>query len=182
MWCDKDFTLHNNFCYRYYGAEMRKPYHYAQKLCLRSQSSLLSLHSAQEESFVATLAGDHSEFWISLNDEDGPADTHREGYFKWGWEEVEFNVANDSYCHWKPGQPKNKHHLDCVKVDMQGWAMAPGGCAAAKLPVICKKKGMFSCRHSNLLTNNETDVIHSYNRHFCGWYSNMTLIPLQRVQ
>ena len=140
MECGNYFVLHDNFCYRYFGFDVRKPYHSAQKLCSRYQASLVSLHSSQEEQFVVALALNQSSFWIGLNDEDGPGLQHREGYFKWSSGEEEF-IDHLSYCHWKSGEPDNKRHLDCVQVDEQGWAMAPGGCAAARLPFICKKRG-----------------------------------------
>lgn len=140
MECSNHFILHGNFCYRYFGSGIRKAYHAAQKLCTRHQSSLVSLHSSGEEAFVVALAVNRSGeagFWIGLNDEDGPGQAHREGYFKWSLGEE----AVSSYCHWKPGEPNNKRHLDCVKVEVQGWAMAPGGCATAKLPFVCKRRG-----------------------------------------
>lgn len=150
--CAQGFVLHDNFCYRYFGAEVRRPFHQAQKLCSRLTSSLVSLHSQQEEQFVVGLVLNHAAFWIGLNDEDGPGQNHKEGYFKWssGINEKEFVVDGGcSYCHWKSGEPHNKHHLDCVKVDVDGsgWAMAPGGCAATTLPFVCKKRGMYMILH-----------------------------------
>lgn len=142
MGCGNQFILHDNFCYRYFGSAVRKPYHSAQKQCLRYQSFLVSLHSSREEEFVSSLASNQSGFWIGLNDEDGPGLLHKEGYFKWSLGEVVLDTADPlSYCRWKPGEPDNKRHLDCVKADTDGWAMAPGGCAATRLPFICKKKG-----------------------------------------
>lgn len=96
----------------------------------------MSLHSLQEEHFVLNLAHNHTGFWIGLNDEDGPSAEHREGSFKWTSGE-----EPSSYCRWKPGEPNNKRHLDCVKADVEGWAMAPGGCATSRLPFVCKKTG-----------------------------------------
>ena len=91
---------------------------------------------------MVSLAVNQSGFWIGLNDEDGPGDVHTEGYFKWSLGEELFDVTDPlSYCHWKPGEPANRRHLDCVKVDADGWSMAPGGCAATRLPFVCKKKG-----------------------------------------
>lgn len=102
----------------------------------------MSLHSSREEDFVVSLAVNQSGFWIGLNDEDGPGVVHTEGYFKWSLGDGQFDVTDPlSYCRWKPGEPANKRHLDCVKVDAAGWSMAPGGCAATRLPFICKKKG-----------------------------------------
>lgn len=142
MGCSKHFVLHDSFCYRYFGPDVRKPYHSAQKQCWRYQSSLVSLHSSREEGFVAALAMNQSGYWIGLNDEDGPGLEHREGHFKWSLGEELFNATDPlSYCRWKPGEPQNKRHLDCVKVEVEGWAMAPGGCAATRLPFICKRKG-----------------------------------------
>lgn len=86
------------------------------------------------------LTQNQSAFWIGLNDEDGPKQTHKEGYFKWSTGEEDFHVPS-SYCRWKQGEPANRRHLDCVKVDVDGWAMAPGGCAASKLSFVCKKEG-----------------------------------------
>ncbi len=146
LWCSNQFVLHGGFCYRYFGVEVRKAFHHAQKLCSRYSSSLVSLHSVQEEHFVLALGLNHSSatadtgFWIGLNDQDGPDHVHREGYFKWSEGEEEF-LAPSSYCRWKPGQPDNKRHLDCVKVDSVGWSMATGGCAASRLPFVCKKRG-----------------------------------------
>lgn len=139
MGCGNHFVLHDNFCYRYFGLDVRKPYHSAQKLCSRYHSSLVSLHNPQEETFVVGLAVNQSGFWIGLNDEDGPGQLHKEGHFKWSFGEEEFAEAL-SYCRWKSGEPDNKQHLDCVKVDVEGWAMAPGGCAVSRLPFVCKKK------------------------------------------
>ena len=138
--CSEHFSLHNGFCYRYFGPEVRKAFHHAQKQCLRYQSVLVSVHSEEEEQFVMSLTQNNSGFWISLNDEDGPGHMHKEGVFKWGLGEEEFHKYS-SYCRWKDGEPANKRHLDCVKVDSEGWAMAAGGCAASKLPFVCKKKG-----------------------------------------
>lgn len=142
MECSNQFILHDSFCYRYFGSAVRKPYHSAQKQCWRYQSLLVSLHSSREEEFVSTLAMNQSGYWIGLNDEDGPRQVHREGYFKWSLGDEVFDATDpQSYCRWKPGEPDNRKHLDCVKADAEGWAMAPGGCAATRLPFICKKKG-----------------------------------------
>ena len=138
MKCSSEFVLHNSYCYRYFGFGMRKPFHHAQKLCSRYESSLVSLHSWQEEHFVVRLALNVSGFWIGLNDEDDPGGTDKEGLFKWSSGEL----FEPSYCRWKPGEPQNKKHLDCVKVDKYGWAMAPGGCGSSRLPFVCKKKGI----------------------------------------
>lgn len=93
----------------------------------------------EEEQFVMGLATNQSAFWIGLNDEAGPGQTHKEGHFRWSSGE-KFNNPS-SYCRWKKGEPINRRHLDCVKVDSEGWALAPGGCAATKLPFVCKKRG-----------------------------------------
>lgn len=139
--CSNQFILHGSFCYRYFGSAVRKPYHSAQKQCWRYQSTLVSLHSSREEDFVVSLAVNQSGFWIGLNDEDGPGVVHTEGYFKWSLGDEQFDATDPlSYCRWKPGEPANKRHLDCVKVDGAGWSMAPGGCAATRLPFVCKKK------------------------------------------
>ena len=155
LWCSNHFVLHGAFCYRYFGVEVRKPFHHAEKLCSRYESSLVSLHNLGEEQFVlelglnATTAA-ASGFWIGLNDQDGPGHAHGEGYFKWSGEEEIFTAS--SYCRWKTGQPDNKQHLDCVKVDGEGWSMAVGGCAASRLPFVCKKRGEWvvdPCYHGN---------------------------------
>jgi hypothetical protein len=102
---------------------------------------------------VTSLAVNQSGYWIGLNDEEGPLEMHTEGYFKWSMGEELFDLADHSasYSRWKLGQPANKRHLDCVKVDHVGWSMAPGGCAATRLPFVCKKKGEYfcSCAHGN---------------------------------
>lgn len=86
------------------------------------------------------LANSSTAFWIGLNDEDGPLSHHKEGTFKWTSGD-EFSM-NSSYHNWRQGEPNNKMHLDCIKVDGQGWAIAEGGCGAARLPFVCKKHGM----------------------------------------
>lgn len=141
--CSKDFVIHKKHCYRYFGLKQQKPFHHAQKLCSRHKSSLLSVLSLEEEEFVSGLAElNVSSIWLGLNDEDGPQAHHKEGHFKWSSGEA--FVQGElfaSYCNWKFGEPENKRHLDCVKMDAKGWSMAPGGCAATKLPFICKKEG-----------------------------------------
>ena len=147
LWCSNQFVLHGGYCYRYFGVDARKAFHHAEKLCSRYGSTLVSLHSLQEEQFVLGLGLNNSSleslpgtgFWIGLNDQDGPGQVHKEGYFKWsGGEEF---LPPSSYCRWKPGQPDNRRHLDCVKVEEGGWSMAAGGCAASRLPFVCKKRG-----------------------------------------
>lgn len=99
----------------------------------------MSLLSHGEEEFVVQLTANNTAFWIGLNDEEGPKTRHTEGVFKWtSGEEHDSQVQ---YQHWKPGEPNNRRHLDCVKADGEGWAMATGGCAASKLPFVCKKRG-----------------------------------------
>lgn len=138
--CSEDFVLHNNFCYQYFGHSHR-PFHHAEKFCSHHKSSLVSIHSLQEEEFVVQLAENNTSFWIGLNDEDGPASYHEEGVFKW----TDGNVLTDTvFQNWRLGEPNNRRHLDCVKTSYKGWAMAQGGCAASRLPFVCKKQGMLS--------------------------------------
>ena len=138
--CSEDFVLHNNFCYQYFGHSHR-PFHHAEKFCSHHKSSLVSIHSSQEEEFVVQLAENNTSFWIGLNDEDGPASYHEEGVFKW----TDGNVLTDTvFQNWRSGEPNNRRHLDCVKTSCKGWAMAQGGCAASRLPFVCKKQGMLS--------------------------------------
>lgn len=85
------------------------------------------------------LTDNNTAFWIGLNDEDGPATFHKEGIFKWTDGSSFSNLV--SYHRWKPGEPINRNHLDCVKVDKVGWAMAPGGCSGSRLPFVCKRHG-----------------------------------------
>lgn len=140
--CSGEFVLYHNFCYRYFG-HTHRPFHHAEKLCTRYRSSLVSIQSPHEEEFVVQLAENNTSFWIGLNDEDGPASHHKEGVFKW----TDGNSLTDavSYQNWSPGEPDNRRHLDCVKASHKGWAMAQGGCAASRLPFVCKKQGML-CR------------------------------------
>ena len=96
----------------------------------------MTVHSASEEQFIFTLTEANSSFWIGLNDHDGPGREHREGVFKWG-----VGGEVEGYANWQSGEPDNKPHLDCVRADPSGWAMASGGCASTKLPFVCKKIG-----------------------------------------
>ena len=131
--------LYGTSCYRYFGHETKKAFHYAQKLCWRHQSSLVSILTSEEETFVVQLAENNTSFWIGLDDLDGPELKHKEGIFKWSTgESIE---DTESYVNWQWGEPNNRQHLDCVKADFSGWAMASGGCASTKLPFICKKRG-----------------------------------------
>ena len=99
---------------------------------------MVSLLSHNEEEFVVQLAANNTAFWIGLNDDEGPETGHTEGVFKWTSGE---EYSEMKYQKWKTGEPNNRKHLDCVKADATGWAMATGGCAASKLPYVCKKKG-----------------------------------------
>lgn len=129
--------MHNTNCYRYFGYDLKRPFHPAQKICSRFYSSLVSLHTVEEELFVVQMTDNNTAFWIGLNDEDEDNSLRREGTFQWlSGEEM------TSYHNWKAGEPTNRQHLDCVKVDHVGWSMAKGGCAASKLPFVCKKRGM----------------------------------------
>ena len=102
----------------------------------------MSLHSLQEELYITELTNlNHSSIWLGLNDEDGSEAAHREGIFKWSSGEKFEPELSSTYCNWKIGEPENKRHLDCVKMDMDGWAMAPGGCGASRMSFVCKKKG-----------------------------------------
>lgn len=139
--CTSEFTLHDGHCYRYFGAESRRAFYHAEKQCAHFHSTLVSLLSQHEEEFVVQLAANNTAFWIGLNDEDGPGSTHMEGVFKWTSGEEHSRSARNIYENWKSGEPNNRRHLDCVKADASGWAMATGGCAASKLPFVCKKKG-----------------------------------------
>ena len=138
--CTSDFTLHKTHCYRYFGSESRRAFYHAEKQCTHFHSTLVSLLSQDEEEFVVQLAANNTAFWIGLNDEEGPGSSHTEGVFKWTSGE-EHSSALNNYENWKTGEPNNRRHLDCVKADAFGWAMATGGCASSKLPFVCKKKG-----------------------------------------
>ncbi len=135
--CGKHFSLRGSSCYRYFGQGWG--FHQARKLCARHKASLVSLIAAEEEKFVVQLAENNTSFWIGLNDEDGPTFFHKEGVFKWSDGQPFGEVG--SYQNWKYGEPNNRKHLDCVKVDYAGWAMALGGCGGTKLPFVCQKRG-----------------------------------------
>ena len=101
--------------------------------------------SSEEEEFVTGLVPlNGSSIWLGLNDEDGSQPHHKEGNFRWSSGEVFELGSSATYCNWKIGEPENRRHLDCVKMDAEGWSMAPGGCGATKLPFVCKKKGVFN--------------------------------------
>lgn len=136
--CTSDFTLHESHCYRYFGMDSRRAFYHAEKQCTHFRSSLVSLLSREEEEFVVQLVDNNTAFWIGLNDEEGPDSRHTEGVFKWTSGE-EHSI--DVYRNWRKGEPNNRRHLDCVKADSSGWAMATGGCASSKLPFVCKKRG-----------------------------------------
>ena len=136
--CNSDFALHKAHCYRYFGTESRRAFYHAEKQCAHFHSTLVSLLSQEEEEFVVELATNSTAFWIGLNDEEGPGFSHTEGVFKWTSGEEH---SEEHYQNWKTGEPHNRRHLDCVKADASGWAMATGGCASSKLPFVCKKKG-----------------------------------------
>ena len=131
--------LFETFCYRYLGPEAKRPFHHAEKYCGRYRASLASIHSHSEKEFVVQLAENNTAFWIGLNDEDGPEVYHKEGVFKWS--DGDAFAEATSYQDWSFGEPNNRRHLDCVKADVRGWAMAQGGCAASRLSFICKKQG-----------------------------------------
>lgn len=136
--CINNFVLFDTFCYRFLGPEAKRPFHHAEKYCGRYHASLLSIHSDSEKEFVVQLAENNTAFWIGLNDEDGPELYHKEGVFK--WTDGNAFAEASSYQDWRPGEPSNRRHLDCVKADHRGWAMAQGGCAASRLPFVCKKQ------------------------------------------
>ena len=133
--CSNQFILYNLNCYRYFGSTSKRAYFHAQKQCHRHHSSLVTIHSHNEEQFIISLAETNTSFWIGLNDHDGPGTGHKEGVFKWG------AGGTMEYFNWRIGEPENKQHLDCVKADSVGWAMATGGCASTKLSFVCKKIG-----------------------------------------
>jgi len=140
--CSSEFVIHKKHCYRFFGKDLQKVFHQAQKFCSRHQSSLLSVLSGEEEEFVSGLVSlNESSIWLGLNDEEGSQPHHKEGNFRWSSGETFDLGSSTTYCNWKIGEPENKRHLDCVKMDADGWSMAPGGCGATKLSFVCKKKG-----------------------------------------
>ena len=113
----------------------------------------MSIQSSAEHDFVAQLTQYNVSFWIGLNDADGPAEYHREGFFKW----TDGNpfVEEHSYSRWKDGEPSNHKHLDCIRSDAEGWSVARGGCASTKLPYVCEMNGTYvrtSLKYNDIIT------------------------------
>lgn len=121
------------------GTMIKRSFHHAEKTCLQDCSNLVSILSMKEQEFVVQLSENCTAFWIGLNDEDYPGKRHGEGVFRWT-SGNRFNKSQ-SYQLWKPGEPNNHNHIDCVKSDTKGWSMVQGGCGVTKLSYVCKKKG-----------------------------------------
>lgn len=140
--CPAGFSLYNSSCYKLFGKTTRQTFYHAVKGCFSRHASLVSIHSAEEQEFVVQLAGNITAFWIGLND-------HKEQEEKWStntvfkWTTGQVLNSSLSYHKWKPGEPINHKHKDCVKSDSIGWSVAQGGCGACKLPYVCKKQGNF---------------------------------------
>ena len=133
--CPSGFSLHNSFCYKFFGTRTRQTFYHALKRCSADHATLVSVHSAEEQDFVIQLTGNTTAFWLGLKDFVEQVD----GVFEWTTGEIFDHSV--SYHKWKPGEPVNHKHTDCVKCDYYGWSVAQGGCGACKLPYICKKQG-----------------------------------------
>ena len=129
--CAENFTQRNNYCYRYF--ERHKAFYPAQQHCKSHAAYLVTIYSQYEQQFLHNLSGGVAH-WIALNDAEGPGGHHVEGIFKW-----DNDYEPISYQNWQKGEPNNKNHLDCVASNEMGWFMVISGCAAAKLPYICKQ-------------------------------------------
>ncbi|KAM4676597.1 hepatic lectin-like isoform 2-T2 [Discoglossus pictus] len=100
--CEGDWKMFNGSCYHFSVTKLT--WVRARGLCLRSNSDLVVINSAEEQSFIAqTAGGDHH--WIGLSD------LNDEGIWKW----VDGTDYENSYKYWKKGEPNDyDHNEDCA--------------------------------------------------------------------
>lgn len=138
--CPVGFSLHNSSCYKFFGTKTRQTFYHALKRCSSHHASLVTIHSAEEQDFVVQLTENMTAFWIGLNDFiKHESKQPRNPVFKWTTGQI-LNHTH-SFHNWKPGEPVDHKHVDCVKCDYTGWSVAQGGCGSCKLPYICQKQG-----------------------------------------
>ncbi|XP_037071056.1 CD209 antigen-like protein E [Pollicipes pollicipes] len=101
--CPSGWTSWGTDCYRLFTRKVF--YHDAMVSCanaVSATSTLVSIHSADEQAFLQTFASGHEYAWIGFND------LAQEGQFRW----TDASVVN--YTNWAPHQPDNLNDSDCV--------------------------------------------------------------------
>ena len=102
--CPIGWTPFQNSCYRllyhkvYYFDAMTS----CAELIPGMQTTLASIHSAEENAFVMTLVRGYDYVWIGFND------ITNENSFQWT------DGSSVVYTNWAPGQPDNLNDSDCV--------------------------------------------------------------------
>ena len=167
-----DFVLHGRHCYWYSSETAKCSFQQAQTACSRLASSIASILTREEESFVLRMIKENTSVWIGLHDQQDS----KASLFRWvDGERFQVDGGNlsspSSYQRWREGEPSIHRHLDCVKMDWRGWMVSPGGCGAARLPFVCKRSGSYK----NTLTIAASILAFCLFVLFCVWVAELEL-------
>ena len=123
--CDSSWTQYGSHCYRFYQEQLT--WSDAKARCEREGGDLTSIHSAEENQFLATIS-QNAYTWIGGNDLD------TEGTFVWS------DGSAWDFTQWEAGEPNNSGDQDCALTGFQGRAVWDDSHCTRKLSFICKKK------------------------------------------
>lgn len=176
-----DFVLHGRHCYWYSSETAKCSFQQAQTACSRLASSIASILTREEESFVLRMIKENTSVWIGLHDQQDS----KASLFRWvDGERFQVDGGNlsspSSYQRWREGEPSIHRHLDCVKMDWRGWMVSPGGCGAARLPFVCKRSAVDGSSRSLALGHTDTDHQTTTVYHYM-WLAVPTLLLVASV-
>ena len=120
--CQDGWSSFNNNCYRLFTAELLS-WDEGSKLCNLNDATLASIHSKEENDFVATVTGPDTGGWIG-------------GRRNGTWPDPNFYWTDKSefdYINWK----STRHRDDCIRMGWRSGGWVANNCFAKAYPV-CK--------------------------------------------
>ncbi|XP_070560009.1 alpha-N-acetylgalactosamine-specific lectin-like [Ptychodera flava] len=101
--CPDTWSSFGGSCYSF--MDVKYDWNKAESFCKSLGGHLASIHSRQENEFVAALPPSSQSFWIGLNDKD------------WESEFVWSDGDSVVYTNWSNGEPDDRRGQDCAAID-----------------------------------------------------------------
>ena len=116
----------DSHCYLFY--EGKKTWTAAKTYCQQKNANLVSIHSKEENDFIAKNMLKSGHYWMGFNDIVKAN--------KWVWSDM----SPATYTNWRKGEPNGSNRENCGELFRFGAGWNDLGCSY-KLYFICKRKG-----------------------------------------